>query len=1074
MSENITIIGASAGSGKTWTLCENYLASLSGGNQAQTAGVADARPEQVLATTFNKRTAAELAQRLRARILIAGMDEAALCVEDGYIGTVHSVCLALVQEFALEKGLSPDLQPLPEGDKERVFIQATAAAMQKHQEALQAVGHRLSMDAYQPYGKVAGLDTWEATVRNLCDLARSNGLQAEDLRRQGPENAKAFCDILPPPCTPKEGEDLRHELAAAVNKTLAAVEQDKEADACKALREWLQGADRQWQYWRELCDVKVGKKSNALFAPLKELASRYPCLPEFRADVTKYITGVFTCAADALEAYECWKKAYGLLDYNDMEALVLELLQDEGVAATLGERIAQVFVDEFQDTSPLQLAVFLRLAKLARHSVWVGDTKQAIYGFRGADPVLMQAAVRGIGHNPANDLKDSWRSRQCLVEFTNAFFTAAFGQYGYTPEMVELNIPEQRQPYEKQDAHAGRPSGLRHWQGDPKANAAVTSTALAERIAHVLRCCDAPEYQVRDKCSKQLRPLAASDIAVLCRSNAHCIQVAAALRQCGIAADVALKGLLRRPEVVMCLAAYRFCTDPRDSIAILELLRFVWPDMCTWLDMALAWGRDGPHGILCSMTKLGSELVALRPALRFLSPSEALHKVASVLDSVRLVERWGHQQQRLANVDMLHAMVLRYEEGCRVRHESCTHAGCIAWLMATEDAAQAPESGRNAVRVLTYHAAKGLEWPMVILCDLDNAARKNAAFGLHMCPPTADMDLDNLLADRKVHYWPWLGGRKQTMPSLVQERYEKHTDKEIFSRQARQEELRLLYVGMTRARDILVLYTHKKDTWLREALPEDTAWALPEAEAAYFKIGEKTFPVFVEDRAEAEGLAITPHVHPGFPHPPFWKKPTLAPRWLVPSSLPPAKAWSEYTIHTLDGVLVWHGEEEPQQVGNILHAWLGVDMPMLLGDADRPARLATFAHDWQVAAENAKQLPGVSERLHTALVEMATTADLGKITTYRVEWPIVQGLGQQFLSGRMDLLALCERGFVLIDHKFETATASSELYTDTVHTYSGQINAYVEALHAAGQQRILACLHLPAQGVLLRYAEGPH
>ena len=121
----------------------------------------------------------------------------------------------------------------------------------------------------------------------------------------------------------------------------------------------------------------------------------------------------------------------------------------------------------------------------------------------------------------------------------------------------------------------------------------------------------------------------------------------------------------------------------------------------------------------------------------------ALRRAASALDSLRTCARWGDAGQRLANVDMLCALALQYEEACRIRHESCTHAGCIAWLMADEARGQAPSAAGNAVQVRTYHAAKGLEWPVVVLASLDWRPRGNEAFGLRMMPDPSGVFLPN-------------------------------------------------------------------------------------------------------------------------------------------------------------------------------------------------------------------------------------------------------------------------------------------------------------------------------------------
>ncbi len=1070
---DITIISAGAGSGKTYDLCQKYFSCISGKD-----GRDPVQPRRILATTFTKKAATELVGRLRKKLLEEGLGETALLIEDGYIGTVHSVCLALLKDFALDKDISPDISPLPEEDEDRIFQQATAEVMHRHGRTLRILAANLNMDAYLPYGGPAGLEDWDKTVRNLCKLARSNGLGAKDLLLQGEENAKQFAEILPDALSKKESAKIASRLHKEMQTALDALEnngdkQKNTAEVKDLLRNCLETEHMPWQDWQRLADAAPGKSSSNACTAFKELATQFPAMWGYQQDLLTYIREIFTCAAETLDAYANWKKSYGLLDYNDMEALALELLQDPKVVRILRGRVRQVYVDEFQDTSPLQLALFLKLAQISRKSSWVGDTKQAIYGFRGTDPVLMQKAVAMIGKT--EKLPYSWRSRKSLVDFTNAFFAKAFSVCGYSSKSVILDLPDER----KKDDHL--PSGLRFWQGDGKED------DLAEYVRLMLSRTGDKACRIIDAETKLPRQVSAGDIAILCRSNSQCSKVAQALKDHGVSADVAVFGLLAQPEIVFLLACYRLCIFKGDTVAMLEILRLLEPDMSMWIHEVLTEGEKTLSNRVFASLK--ADLEEVRSMISALTPSEALHKTISVLDGVRCVARWGDQKQRLANLDMLCGKALQYEEACRVRHESCTHSGFIHWLSETGDMEQASGNSKNAVHVLTYHGSKGLEWPMVILHSMNNSIKKYTCFGLNMMPPGDSFDLDNPLKDRKIHYWPWPCGTKQSLVAAIKERVDARSDKEIFDTQTLQEELRLLYVGMTRARDILVFYmaevdkpSRPRDAWLRSVLPEGEDLILPTKEKPCFKLGKEKFPViwdeFEDDGEEEQEESILEAMDAeplAFIAPPEGEKPDFPPREITANNL--QQAWalaSGYAVKALAGTLSWETEKNPVDVGNIIHAWLAIDMPTLypvkMQDEERAERLAYFKNAWGLGDENL-DLPAVSEFLHLALKDLCKQHNLGNIVCYKTEWPVFQKIGNRTLNGRMDLLCECENGCILVDHKFLIADASPDLYKQTVADYSGQVSAYLEALRKSGYAKILACLHLPAQGTLLVYGQ---
>ena len=218
-------------------------------------------------------------------------------------------------------------------------------------------------------------------------------------------------------------------MPRAVEDALAGIDPDQ--DRTQTTRKYLARlkdaaprlgrGDCPWSLWMSLGKEKPAKASQAIAVPVWTAASRYDVHPRFHEDLRAYTESTFEIAARALERFAELKKRAGLIDFGDMEQLMLRALDDPRVAARLGDEIEVLLVDEFQDTNPLQLALFVKLAGLADRAIFVGDVKQAIYGFRGCDQALVFNALEGLAAGDAADiaLEHNWRSRAPLVDYVN-------------------------------------------------------------------------------------------------------------------------------------------------------------------------------------------------------------------------------------------------------------------------------------------------------------------------------------------------------------------------------------------------------------------------------------------------------------------------------------------------------------------------------------------------------------------------------------------------------------------------------------------------------------------------------
>ncbi|MEL6356777.1 MAG: UvrD-helicase domain-containing protein, partial [Bacteroidota bacterium] len=667
----LKIISAGAGSGKTYRLTQEMTALLKAGT---------VRPAGLIATTFTNKAAAELRDRVRIKLLEEGLTEQANALSNALIGTVHGLGVKLLQRFAFEAGVSPQVEIISDEDHQRLFNLSMAAVISVETiERLEALCRRLGLE------QMGEAYNWRKDVRQLVEVIRANDFSKEELQSSKAQSFASLAEFLPSPTGPS--------LPVANEKLLQLLDSTQEAldnnendgtkttlSAAQTLRnlarELKQRGELSWPKWAFLCKFgkKVGAKSRELVNDLTSYAATHTELPDFQLDIKSFIELIFDCAQAAITEYDRFKKSRGQIDYTDMEVLVLRLLENSEVRTTLSEELDLLMVDEFQDTSPIQLSIFLKLSSLANQSIWVGDPKQSIYGFRGAEPRLMAAVIQAAGGiRPENIQAHSWRSREDLVYLTNSLFVRAFPDI--QQEEVRLIPRRTRQGDNKfgippESTEQANSTALWHWhyELDGKGQIAKTWTnnVLARSIKDLL---DNPPV-IRPKSSKEYRQLIPSDVAVLCRSNYGCVDMARALQQAGLAAAVARNGLLETAESVLLLACMKYMLDGEDSLSAAEIMLLASRkplvdivdhrmDYLTEVEEAPnryqlpTWGNDD---------SFIAALEAMRKQTQEFSPAELLNHILEVLDLRRIIVAWGNGEQRLANIDELRRLALAYEE----------------------------------------------------------------------------------------------------------------------------------------------------------------------------------------------------------------------------------------------------------------------------------------------------------------------------------------------------------------------------------------------------------------------------
>lgn len=1045
---HVRFISAGAGSGKTYRLTEELERALSDGR---------AKPEGVIATTFTVKAASELHDRVRRRLIESGRASLAEQMAQALVGTVHSVCERLLARFAFELGLSPELDVASVEDGTRLFNQALDEVLNADRvREMNLRTARLGL-----IDEKSGRD-WQDHVKKIADQARSNNIAPDMLSAMGSESADRFLRHFPEPSCDEQATDM---LISAIREALVNI--DHEADTTKSTADYIGmlhnaiamlGQDEcPWTLWIRLSKKAPAKKSQTAAAPVQAAASVYDRLAGFHTDIRNYVEAVFAIAGEALDRFQAIKTVQGLIDYEDMEQLALQALDEPAIAERLDDELELLLVDEFQDTNPMQLALFMKLARFAREVIFVGDVKQAIYGFRGSDPELVYRtlyAFRERGYS-VDVLESSWRSRPSLVRYLNTVFVAAFERDDMDRAHVAL-VPQREETH---DAPA-----VVCWTL-PKGKAVEQADSLAGAIANLV----ASQFTVSDTQTHETRAVGYGDIAVLAATNSHVETIATVLRERRVPMKMTLSGLLDTPEACLARACLRRLNDSSDTLATAEIRALGACDEPEhWLVDRLQWLAAGEDDRRWGETEdaIVSRIAQLREQTVTQSPVEIVARVLNYVGLRRIATAWGPDSIRVAqrqrNLDAFLGLAVTYEDHCATQHEAATLTGFLVWL----DHPSSPEldlqpvvTGGDAVHVLTYHRAKGLEWPIVVATDFHYTWRTRI-WDVCSHSGSVPLDIDTPLAGRSIRFYPNVfGGNTKDVPVLDAVMGSEEAVSEAAARAA--ECRRLAYVGMTRARDTIIVAVPpsapKNDMWIQSftsqyLLATGDMLELPEGEPV--SSGACTL-VDTEPAKSATGSFTPSWFHE--------RKPTgfpLREQWSPSEAEPVVDAIVGKIFEIGPRISIQGKDMDMAGIGTALHAVIAAEL--LNPDRDdaekgAAALFAALANEGTVAPVDAV---GCARRLRTALdAHFAARRIL-------VEHPVeIRQDNGQVLRGWIDLLLETDAGWIVIDHKSSPRPRSE--WADEAIDYSGQLAAYAHALRVSGMECVECWLHLPVGGGLV-------
>ncbi|KQB56778.1 MULTISPECIES: exodeoxyribonuclease V subunit beta [Acidovorax] len=1074
---SIEFVRAGAGSGKTYYLTHLLASRLEDKS---------ARAPAVIATTFTVKAATELRERARSTLLKKGRLDLAAAVGQARIGTINSVCGQLIQRFCFELGVSPDQQILDELQASRIArIALESVQTPEEVRRLVEVAHRLDIGQAK-YSTDSREQKREAaiaeTLRKIMGAARENNLSPAQVAAMGAVNADAMLASWPAPVN-----GLLAELAGALDVAIAELQEAwgknkqtevfrKGIDKCLDAREQLERGRLPWSVWVGLAKLNAGAPQKEIVTPLHAAANRHGASAEFHQDVREYLGLVFGIASRGLQAFADAKREMGVVDFTDQEVLLLRGLQtSEIVQQALREELDLVLVDEFQDTNPLQLAIFIELAKLAKSSVWVGDRKQAIYGFRGTDSALIQQLLDSMaawGGKVGAALADSYRSTPALVKLTNEAFVETFAP---TPAADVALKPTRA-------AIAGSVD-LQNWTfAIPPKKRSLDVTGLGPALTQLLES----KAQIYDKDTKLMREVKPADIAVLCRTNSALKDVVGALSRWSIPVAAERPGLMSTPEAQLVLACLRRLHDRSDTVAsavVVGLTGALEPEQ--WLDDRLqflseakldaegvwepplsSWKVTGPgaHPLLARIDSLRDRLLSLTPfeALRL---AKAESGVANFCHSWSANKRAA--QVRLANVEQLLGLGRQYEEECLGSGQPATLNGLLLWMqeLDVEGKDGRAAAGHGAVEVMTFHGAKGLEWPVVVVVGLDHPSRTD----LWEVRARTDgvFDAAAPLANRFIHFWPYPFGATEGVGES--EEAEAAPIGKAAAQSAVEENQRLLYVTLTRARDQIVLISKPGSAaeppplhWLWEAKAAGTFWPgtiKRVIDGVDISCVATDWPL---EKTQEEPPARVKEALRFYP--PRASK-VHAPLWVRPSAAEVA-GFKVDSVETVGKRIVVQAHTDITLLGSALHNCIAYA-------AADPAQGVSLDDVKEILARW-----GVED----AVEPQAALDQVNAFTNWwRGRWPDGEALAEvpfearradgAIARGQIDFLLKVAGGRILFDHKANPKGAGADDRLALEH--GGQLAEYAQAVQTATGEAVLErWLFLPVAAQVVRIVEA--
>lgn len=781
-------VTAGAGTGKTHMLTERYLHFL---RDSQSYS-----PLQIVAVTFTDKAATELRSRIRQAVTQEMGDRLEILaeLETAQISTFHSLATRICQEHPESAHVPPDftVQDAIESSlwQAEHFDQALAQLPARLYEAvpfslMQSVLQALLAD---PLTAEQALERERADW--LLELESFREKLLVDISEQAEwSSACAELNQIGGPAGDKR-EIVRDEAIA----NASAFESTGDAAYLEALTKLaLSGGSK--KKWPDLESFNAVRDAvNVLKKIAKEaLETLQSLVPNDYDELTEAMLPAVREAFTLVRGYlQDIKYQQRILDFNDLEVHALKVLSDPAVAQYYAQRWQIFLIDEFQDTNPTQGKLLELLTASATVTI-VGDRKQSIYGFRRADTAVFEQWQNRIhsGDDAPVELSKSFRTHCTLMAQVNQVFEPVLAQMH---QPLEAHREEALHPTPEIQLHTVVVDDDQKEDAALDTNIDACRLVEAQKIADLVQSMlvDAP-IQVHDKASDELRPIEPRDIAILGRTWGPLELYSNALSARGIPALQAGGGsLLETREAKDAIALLRFLADPTDSLALAAVLRspFLAVSDLTLYTFAQTlpektyWWKHLREGAMPELENAKLALKALLGARRVEAPTRLLQMGDRLTGYTAVIANLSGAARRMADWNGVIELVRSLEQGS---FDVLAVVRRLKQIVNAEVTLPRPAvEGGNAVSLMTIHGSKGLEWPVVFIPDLSHRSQSDSSVVRFDAALGVALKLSDELGEtQKSAFYSLLEQKKKAA--------EKEEDKRVF------------YVALTRARDRLVL-----------------------------------------------------------------------------------------------------------------------------------------------------------------------------------------------------------------------------------------------------------------------------